>query len=380
MRIASVKQVLAIGMVDSIHFARWLSAANGLDIKFTILPSGPHRKVHPQIRRLVKSNPARYSMGTVASFFSLPIWLLDKKLDSRIRSGMLSRLLRSDHFEIVHFHEMQSGGYPLLRVHSHLLSKLKIFYTPYGSDIYWFQNFPWHLSRIKRVLQLVDGIFPECERDSELSRKYGFEGLTLARMPASGSFEMNEIVPTPIRDRSKIVVKGYGGTWGRATDVLKSLESIQDQLMDYEIHVTSVTRDVAREINRLKSTSKLRLIGHRKFSLTPQQMQALLNQARFHIAVSVSDGFPASLIEAMLFGAIPVQSDTACLPDSLLKISPKNFIGSDEWAGIGQLVLELDKDLAALQDLSNRFSSWTRDELTSPESFRMSISQAYGLA
>jgi len=274
---------------------------------------------------------------------------------------------------------MQSGGYPLLRVDPQLLSKAQIFYTPYGSDIYWFQNFPWHLSRIKKLLQLVDGIFPECERDGALAIKYGFEGSMSVRMPASGRFEIGHIEPTPIKNRTKIVVKGYGGTWGKAVDVLKSLERVQDQLLDYEIHVTSVTRDVAREINRLKKTSKLRITSHPKFSLTPQQMQALMNEARFHIAVSVSDGLPASLIEAMLLGAVPIQSDTACLPDSLLKIAPQSFIGSDEWAGIGQLVLELDKDLAELQNLSNRFSNWARGEVLSPESFRMIISDAYGL-
>ena len=98
-----------------------------------------------------------------------------------------SALLRIRHFDIVHFHEMQSGGYPLTLLPAQLLSQSRVFYTPYGSDLFWFQNDAKHLARIRQTLLLVDGIFPECERDGNLARQYGFQGELLTSMPAAGT-------------------------------------------------------------------------------------------------------------------------------------------------------------------------------------------------
>jgi glycosyltransferase involved in cell wall biosynthesis len=274
---------------------------------------------------------------------------------------------------------MQSGGYPLTLLPAQLLSQSKIFYTPYGSDLFWFQNHAKHLTKIRRTLLLVDGIFPECERDGELARQHGFQGELMTRMPAAGTLQFDVTEPAPILGRSKITVKGYGGTWGRAIHVLHALEAIQDYLVGFEIHLTSVTKDVAKEIRRLQSSSKLNLVPHPKFSLSSEEMRALLIASKFHIALSASDGFPASLIEALMCGAIPIQSDTACLPDSLVEISPKNFVSTENWDQIGQVMLSLDADQKKLQLLSDSFTAWAKNQAIEPEQFRSIVSEAYGI-
>ena len=310
---------------------------------------------------------------------SLPIWLMDRVLGGKLRALILRSLLKLRPFEIVHFHEMQSGGYPLTRLPADLLSRSKVFYTPYGSDLFWFQNDAKHLAKIRQTLRLVDGIFPECERDGKLARQYGFQGELLRHMPAAGSLQFDVREPPPIAGRSKITVKGYGGTWGRAVTVLKALEGIQDHLLDYEIHLTSVTKDVAREIKKLQSSS-LHLVSHPKFSLTSEEIKTLLTHSKFHIALSVSDGFPASLVEALLCGAIPIQSNTACLPDSLIKISPDNFVATKNWNQIGELLLSLESNPKRLQKLSTNFSEWATTQRIEPHEFRTTLSSAYGLA
>ena len=373
------KRVLAIGMVNSIHFARWLSSAKGVNAKFTIFPSGPNRRLHPIIGALVTKERGQFSLSKLMAFLSLPIWLMDRFLGGRLRALILRVLLKSRHFDILHFHEMQSGGYPLTLLPAQLLSQSKVFYTPYGSDLFWFQNDAKHLAKIRQTLLLVDGIFPECERDGKLARQYGFQGELMTSMPAAGTLQLDVTGPMPVSGRTKIAVKGYGGTWGRAVHVLHALEAIQDHLVGFEIHLTSVTKDVAKEIRRLQSSSKLNLVLHPKFSLSSREMRALLIASKFHIALSASDGFPASLIEALLCGAIPIQSDTACLPDSLVEISPRNFVSTENWGQIGQVLLSLEADQKKLQLLSTNFTEWARKQATEPEEFRSIISKAYGI-
>jgi len=94
-------------------------------------------------------------------------------------------------------------------------------------------------------------------------------------------------------------VKGHAETWGRVLALL-ALEGIQDQLTGYEIHLRSVKNDVAWEVKRLQSESTLNLVAHPKFSLFSEDVRTL-----------------------------PAQSDTACLPGSLVGISPENFVSTE---------------------------------------------------
>ena len=373
------KLILAIGMVDSVHFGRWLNETKDLPSRFVIFPSGPNRRVHPSISNLVSTNAHQFKLSKILMLLSLPIWVLDKFFFGRLRAVIISSLLKRNQFDVIHFHEMQSGGYPLMWVSAGLLSKTKVLYTPYGSDMFWFQHDHRHLPRIRQTLRLVDGMFPECKRDGELALKYGFKGEILATMPASGAFRLDERESSPIASRSKIVVKGYGGTWGRAIIALRSLEAVQEDLTGYEIHLTSVTSDVAREVKRLQSESTLSLVSHPKFSLSSEEVRSLLSQSKFHIALSVSDGFPASLTEALACGAIPIQSDTACLPESLVAIAPDNFVSTENWEGIGKVLLGLAEDSARLRLLSAMFTEWAKNQALDPAQFRSIISKAYGI-
>jgi len=373
------KKVLAVGMVDSVHFARWLEAVSGLPADFTIFPSGPNRKIHPIIEKLTSSETDAFFLSKTLACLSLPIWVLDRLFSSRIRAFALWVTLGLKAYEIVHFHEMQSGGYPLSRLPAISLSKSKVFYTPYGSDLFWYQHHARHVPRIRKTLKVVNGIFPECARDGELARKFGFEGDVYSAIPAAGPFQFQKRHLPAISSRSKITVKGYGGKWGRAIEVLRSLERVQDGLTGYEIHVTSVTSDVDKEITRLQSTSKLNLVAHPKFSLSREEILSLLSESKFHLALSTSDGFPASLFESLMCEAIPIQSDTSCLHASLVEIAPNNFVSTQDWDKVGQIVLDLHADSEQLDALSEAFVKWAEGQVITSDVFHRMIANAYCL-
>lgn len=184
----------------------------------------------------------------------------------------------------------------------------------------------------------------------------------------------------PVSGHKKIAVRGYGVTWGRATRVLRALEAIQDHLLGLGIHLTSVTKDVSKKIRRLQSSSKLNLVPHPKFSVSSGEMRAFSKTSKFHIAPSALDGFPASPMKAPLCGAIRLQSDTACLPGSLLDISPENLVSAENRGQIAEVLLALGAEPNKLQLLSANFTEWAKKQAMEPDQFRSIISKAYGIA
>jgi len=373
------KRVLAVGMVDSVHFARWLEGLSALDLDIHIFPSGPHRSIHPRIKSLRATKGGKFRLGALMQVCSLPIWILDRFAGSRLRAFTLLAALQAQDYDIVHFHEMQSGGYPLSLVPKRVLKKSKIFYTPYGSDLFWFKQFPRHQKRIKRTLGIVDYLFPECDRDAVLALEAGFVGEVGPRMAAAGALEFPKMAPSESAPRDKITVKGYGGTWGRAIEALHSLEKVQEKLLGFEVHVVSATKDVQKEISRLKKTSLLNIVTHPKFSLSSSEVRDLLLQSKYYIALSTSDGFPSLLMEAALSGAVPFQSDTACLPDSLLKINPDSFLAKERWGQVGAAVAALESDPTTTDLLSTKFCDWAASNQLSRADFGDIMSKAYGL-
>ena len=64
------KQVLIIGMLDSIHLARWLSQFEDQNIDFVIFPSKKFKYVNNDLLQLIKSkNLANYSLARPYFYF-----------------------------------------------------------------------------------------------------------------------------------------------------------------------------------------------------------------------------------------------------------------------------------------------------------------------
>jgi len=74
-----MKNVLIIGMLDSIHLTRWLSQFEDQSIMFTIYPSTKFRSVHPDLSRLVKSNKNyRFSQKRFIKLFGYKEFFFNK--------------------------------------------------------------------------------------------------------------------------------------------------------------------------------------------------------------------------------------------------------------------------------------------------------------
>ena len=351
-------RVLAIGMVDSEHFARWLSGACGSGFAITIMPSGPNRRVHPVIRKLLKDHPHIFDMSEALAKWSMVIWIVDRIASERVRGHVIRKHLEKP-FDVIHFHEMQSGGYPLRHVPNGQIGKRLVVYTPYGSDLFWFQKYPQHRRKISAILRLTDAIFPECERDLVIAKELGFRGKELNTLPASGWRQIAENPNLPFTQRNKVVIKAYGGKWGEIEKVISVLSQSKSLLETYELHFVSTSIITAMRIRTQFRSSPLRLVIHRKYSLSFEDMLRLFSEAKYYIALSKSDGFPASLFEAVSNGAIPIQSNTACIPKSLEEISPENFISPNHPMKIIELLRFYEKSEILAKKISNDFMIWS---------------------
>ena len=310
------KNVLIIGMADSIHVARWIAQFRNLPINFTIFPSSPHRRIHPLLAQFITSTSG--DEMTVAIRPAVMRWAafvlsaIDIPLRNFLRGRLLRHLLAGSNFDVIHVLEFQHAGYLLLDAKTDQI-RSKVILTNWGSDIYWFQKFPRHRLRIEQLLKIADEYSAECQRDIDLVRAMGYTGKVLPLIPNSGGIDP-EGIPKPYvstSQRNKIMVKGYTGFVGRALTALTACELAADYLKGYQIIVYSASLRARLYLIRLRRHRGLDVTRLKK--RTPhREMLRYFSEARVYLGVSLSDGIGTSLLEAMATGCYPIQTDTSC--------------------------------------------------------------------
>lgn len=309
-------KVLVVCMFDSIHSARWLKQFEDQEIEFLLFPSSPHRRVNPQLSALLSSrSTANYRVVRGSSLFALPLWLLDKFFDNFFRGTILRRAIGKFKPDYLHALELQNAGYLSLRAIGENKSvNLKFIATNWGSDIYWFRQFPKHEIKLRKLLQIADRYSCECQRDVNLAQQLGFAGVVMPVAPNAGGFSSAqlEIPLAPMASRTTVAIKGYHGWVGRAKVALDALEMVADQVRNFDIEVYSANLTTVRHAKKIARRTGLNIRVHKKGSLTHNQVLELFAKSKIYVGLSLSDGISTSLLEAMAMGAIPVQTSTAC--------------------------------------------------------------------
>jgi glycosyltransferase involved in cell wall biosynthesis len=309
------KTVVLVCMVDSIHVARWIAQFDPKEIKFILFPSGPNRRVHPKIVDLVERGMQFEDQITLLPFggkLSLPLWALDRFFSDRIRGLLLRRILKKVEPDFVHALEFQHAGYVTIRALEDKSIKTPFIATNYGSDIYWFQRFPRHARKIRKVLVRAEYYGSECKRDVSLAVEMGFAGRALEVLPNGGPLDLDPVtIQVKPSARKMITVKGYWGWAGMAHVAIRALASLGRDLSEYSIVIYSAnasTRILARLLLRRAASA----VVYGKGELSREELLDRLAKSRIYIGVSRTDGLSTSMLEAMSVGAFPIQSSTAC--------------------------------------------------------------------
>ena len=344
-------RILLVAQAVSIHTTHWIQQINdqGWDIHlFDAKGSFPH----PELDNITeysllyphkippRTGPARYGSPIFMKLgwdpFPLSILGFFTRRIFRPRYKQLAQTIERLQPDIIHSFELYSECYPLYRARELLGGDLNVpwMVSLWGSDIYNNQNDPQKVEIIRDIMTACDYLLPDCQRDARLARKFGFVGQVPAIFPGPGSFavdEMRALLPTAApSSRRVIALKGYQGWHGRALHVLEALEDCAQLLSDYQIVVYSPSPMVVKKVKQLQVQGKLNI------DLLPRSPQKkifeLLGRSRIAIGVNVTDGTPNTMLEAMIMGAFPIQSDTGATAEWIeqgkngLMVEPENKI------------------------------------------------------
>jgi hypothetical protein len=315
-----MKKLLIIGMADSVHLANWLQNMSSLPYEVTLVSSSPHRRVHRKIDELMgPSNQGvmRLNMPNWSRRFGLLLWMVDRLLGERLRGLLVRNLIRTLKPDLIHVVEFQHAGYILLRALTKPLAwqRPKIMSSNYGSDIYWFQRFSRHKSKISALLKMSDFYTSECQRDITLAKELGFMG-TSALLPNTGgiseeALRVQEQAPLA-SERRVLLLKGYQNKFGQALQGVGSLLRLRKDLRGFEIISVSTNFITAWSLFLLRMITGLKILFYLKGALSHHDVLSLMARARIYIGLSKSDGISTSMLEAMAMGAFPIQTGTSC--------------------------------------------------------------------
>ncbi|MDR5589710.1 glycosyltransferase [Christiangramia sp. SM2212] len=247
--------------------------------------------------------------------------------NERKLSDIVEKKIREIEPDIVQSFVLFSACAPILKV-MNKYPDLKWVYSAWGNDLYFFQNDPDYLKDIRLVLPRVNYMFADCLRDYEIAKKYGFTGKFLGVYPGGGGYDFqleNEI--KSVEERQVILIKGYQDLFGECIPVLKAIQSVKSQLDNFEIVVFGAEKEA------IKYFENSELVNYSNFKLYQKigrnEVMTLMGKSLIFIGNSISDGMPNTLLEAIIMGAFPIQSNPGGVTEEIIEDQKNGFLIQD---------------------------------------------------
>jgi glycosyltransferase involved in cell wall biosynthesis len=318
-------RILFVALGDSVHTARWINQITDQKWDLHLFPVNTnygtfHSSLHDITIHEPLYHPSEITDETVhfkgLRWPSQKYWLTARAAIEYTRFNRIQRLtsvIRSLKPDIIHSLGIQHGGYITLDAKQRSKGSFpRWIVTNWGSDIYLFGRLPYHKERIQAVLRACDYYSCETQRDIGLGLQFGFEGKILAAMPNTGGFDLAKLEMTrnfvPTSFRKILLIKGYQNFAGRALVALRAVKLAEDSLKGFRVAIYIPTDDVAIAADLLSQSTGIpvEMIPYSSH----QEMLGWYSRARAYIGLSISDAIPTALLEAMVMGAFPIQSNT----------------------------------------------------------------------
>lgn len=347
----NVQRVLVVCMFDSIHSARWLSQfSDNKNVEILLFPSKKFRRLNSELWAILKHNSnirlpryERWIPGLLLGYYSyLKYEVLPKKffgVGNNLRTPALKRLYVAYKPNIIHALEIQGAGYLVSDVLKNSMRPDKAIITNWGSDIYYYSKDESEKLRIAECLNYFTHYSAECQRDYELALRLDYRGLLLPCMPNGGGIDLSQIKsPTSLSStRNLLLVKAYGGTFGLGQISIEISKNVLRTLEKSKVFFYSVTDDLIAQVKDLKDLfpDRVEYSTVRK-GLSHDSLIEKFKAARCYLGMSRSDGISTSFLEALTYGAFPIQTDTSC---------------AAEWIDLGAIgYVANSKDVALIMD------------------------------
>jgi glycosyltransferase involved in cell wall biosynthesis len=316
--IQNPKKILIVGMSESPHLHAWIQGVVESEIvsELYLFPSDfPVRRFrNPGIK--VKEFPY-FAFGKP---INVTFRLLDLLTNRMWRSYFLYREIKRVRPTHLHFHETQHGAYIYNHIAFHPKNKFqgKIILSTWGSDLLAYGKTDSHSLRLKQVMSWIDLLTSERSEDLELAKANGFCGSFLTPIYITVGSKKSEYKFRKTSERSMVLVKGYQDNHGRALNALASIELLSSNydLTQIGFKIFSASDSVVLQSEILRHDKRLNI------EILPRMPKADLieyfKEARVYLGLAISDGLSTSMVEAMSYGAFPIQSQNSSAPQFLV--------------------------------------------------------------
>jgi glycosyltransferase involved in cell wall biosynthesis len=204
------------------------------------------------------------------------------------------------------------------------------------------------------VLKRTDFLLSDCKRDVALAKKTGFKGTSFGVLPGGSGYNIKEYLKhrTEIGDRKIILVKGYEHNFGRAVNIIKALLILGDKIKDLKIVVYGAHKKVIDFINK----NNLNITYYGRHELSHSDLLKLMGISKIHIGNSISDGIPNTLLESIIMGSFPIQSNPGGATEEYITDNANGFLINDpnDIQNIAQLILSALKSKDLVETASNK--------------------------
>lgn len=315
----------------SLHFFRWTEQLkdSGLEVFWFDIRDGGEKVerinwVHQKVGWKNRWNyPGRYLLKKTMPM----VYKVIQFFNERSTATEFEKYVLQVKPDVVHSFALYVAAAPIFSVmNKH--KNIPWVYSSWGSDLYYFKNIPKHLAQIKVVLPRVNYLFTDCKRDYVIANQLGFEGEFLGVFPGGGGYDIEELqhYSLPFNQRKIIAIKGYQGRSGRAIEVLKAITNLKLQLEQVELVIYGADLEVIEfYLSNFKQWNNVKCIG----KIPQQELLELLGKSLIHIGNSNSDGLPNTLIEAVMMGAFPIQSNPGGVTEELIEDGISGYLIND---------------------------------------------------
>lgn len=259
-------------------------------------------------------------------------------------SEKLEELIKEIKPDLVHSLEMQSQTYPLLKVRKKI--HFNWAYSCWGNDIYFFKDKKEHRFKLINSIKTIDYFFLECMRDKSLVTSIYSKATILGiNFPGGGGYNLEQYkkYTLPLNERKLIIIKGYEHNFGRALTVLKALTLMEGALKGNEIYVYSAHKIVENEIKVLNKKYNFNIqYSTRDNQISHEALLSKFGKAKLAIGNNISDGIPNTLLEAIILGAFPIQSNPGGASEDYIKDGENGLLikNPEDALEISQLIIK----------------------------------------
>lgn len=303
-------KILFVSM-HAIHATRWIKNLSDSSHElywFDVMGNGA-LDIDTPIVQFANWEKRKFPLIKGEYFFQQKFPNLFKKIQSCLEvtaNEALEKIILEIQPDLVHSFEMHSCSYPILKT-MQKYPNLKWLYSCWGSDLYKYKEIPFYLPKIEEILKRIDYLHTDCIRDYDLAIQLGFKGKHTGVVPGGGGFKLDlfQSYFLPFEERKIILVKGYQHHVGRGLQIVKALEQLTHLFKQYQIVVFGAHLEVQKYIDKKKLPFKY----YDRHGLSHEDILRLMGSAVLYIGNSTSDGMPNTLLEAIIMGAFPIQSN-----------------------------------------------------------------------